>query len=71
MGFKKERLKVSRLEHITNLITDLVTPIIWVCDPKLDRGYFKIISIWDYLQGIQYDLECFIRGYIDVWAIEE
>lgn len=69
---KLRRMRLSRLEHLSRLIDDFISPIIWVCDDSKEQGgYFRIQTLQEYLENIKYDFDGVVKGYIDVFTFTD
>lgn len=67
-----KRYKISRLKALLRVIDDYVSLIVWVVDRKdKNGGYFKFLSLSEYLNNIYSDLSNLVLGYYDAYTFED
>jgi len=68
INMKLRRFTVKRFTHILNLLVELI-PRIWVADKP--KGYYRIMSLEEWLNGIYYHIEAIFKGYIECYTFED
>ena len=57
---KYKKVKIDRLLYMFKLIEDFI-PIRWIVEKP--KGFYKFLTLNEYLVNIAFDIECILKGY--------